>query len=127
MGIKTDMKPGESIDFLDYTIHCCENGDGIVLHKKKQRPQEDYECHLGNYNTKESAMQAAVIYYMICRPEVFAATIYYRCMMGVGQYHEFFLFKNNLLKAGYKMPKEITDDGTINFGLHLNGKPIKFK
>lgn len=118
------MKKGESIQFLDYTIKNSLNNDGIVLMKEKG---ESYESHLGNYATKESAQQAAIIYFMLARPEHFATTLYYRAMGDGGQYLEYFLFKKVLQLEGIKMPGEITAGDGINALVYFKGKPIQFK
>lgn len=120
------MKKGEEIQFLDYTIRNCENNDGIILYKENVEifSPNEYEYHLGNYNTLEAAQQAAVIHFMIARPNHFATTILYRCMSGAGQYHEYFLFEGIVKRCKLKMPKEITLGNGLNFQIYLNDKPL---
>lgn len=121
--MKTNMVKGERITFLDYEIHNCLNDDGIVLSKKGEKAKL-YECHLGNYSTKEDAMRAAIIHFMIARPDQFSATLYYRVMGRNGQYHEYFKFRQVLKDEGIEMPSEITAGNDSNFQIYFNNKPL---
>lgn len=86
--------------FLDYEIHHCTNGDGIVPIKNKP-----YN-HLGNYSNDDEAQIACILYFMLARPEKFATHIFHYTI-GIATMHEYFAFEEVLKKENIKMPKEI--------------------
>lgn len=109
------------IDFLDYKIVICSNGDGIVL--KKDNAGASYECHLGNYSTIEHAQIAAIYFFMIARPTSFATHIMHR-LIGSGTWGEFSIFEKVCKSEGVKLPKEITASKCGNFILNFEGEKI---
>jgi hypothetical protein len=118
--------------FLDYILRDTYNGDGIVL--KKEKKASGYECHLGNYGKCEGqgsidlAKRAAVIFFMLARPEIFATTVFYRLMGNGGQYHEWFLLRRALLEEGIDMPDELSKPiGGLNHQIGYMGKSIFIK
>lgn len=127
----TQLPKGESMTFLDYTIKHCSNGDGMVLMKPGAI---GYECHLGNYGDGMDEMQldnvkkAAVLFYMIARPEVFATCLMQKIMDGSnhGTYREMGLLKQQLKKEGLELPEEITEGEGINALIYYKGEPFKW-
>jgi hypothetical protein len=91
--------------FLDYTIINTGNSDDWVL--LKDNVKSTYECHLGNYSTVDEAKKAAILFFMIARPEVFHASLYYRMNGRSGQYGEYSLLKKQCKKEGIDFPEEI--------------------
>ena len=122
------LKVGDKIDFLDYTIVYTNKADGLVLMKHRDRPQEGYECHLGNFGTNiDNAKKAAIIYFMLARPEHFATNMLYRAMGDVGCYREFSTMKEVLEKEGYALPEEITPIDGMNYLIGYKGKKITWE
>ena len=117
------MKKGKEIRYLDYTIKNCLNDDGIILFKKGKEQRSFYECHLGNFKKLIHAKEAAILYFMIARPEKFATHIYHY-LIGSATSHEWFALKDAILNEGLEIPKELSDDGTINFSIIFNGKKL---
>ena len=121
----TDFKKGDETTFLDYKIKFCTNGDGIVLYKDDFK--HTYETHLGNYSTLDEAQKAAVVFFMIARPEHFATQIMLKVMkQGSGCYHEWFKLKKVLEKEKISMPKELEVTHSPNFMILYNEETIKF-
>lgn len=103
-----EFKKGDIKNFLDYQIKYCTNNDGIVLMKHPDRPQEGYECHLGNYSTLDSAQQAAIIYFMLARPNDFANCLLHKVMRnGSGTVHEYYIMIDVLKREGIEVPEEL--------------------
>ena len=133
------LKKGESLEFLGYTIKNSLNDDGLVLSRESEDAQ-DYETHLGNYGdgenqiAVENAKKAALLFYMLARPEIFAHSLLQKIMRGSGSgiYHEYYLLKRSLEKDGYKMPEEIDveieDDysARANMMIFWDGKPLQW-
>lgn len=94
-----------SYEYLDYTIIMCDNNDGLVLQKTGKKA-EAYEQHLGNYGNTAQIEKAAVLYFMIKRPEHFATNVF-RYATGSGTYHEYFTLYTVVQNEGLKMPSEI--------------------
>lgn len=124
--VKTLAK-GERINFLDYTIKNSLNSDGLVLMKIKMGAA--YECHLGNYGHGDevsinNCKRAAIIYFMLARPEKFAMNMFYRAMGYGGQMHEFYLLRQALREENVEMPEEITCSVDMNAQIMFNNKPL---
>jgi hypothetical protein len=126
------LPKGQSVMFLNYIIKNCENNDGLVLLSPKKE-------HMGNYGegTEENvnnAKQAALIFYMLARPKIFATSILHKIMdgSGSGTVHEWYLLRTSLLseymyKTEADFPPEIKEpiDG-MNCLIGFNGKPLKW-
>lgn len=127
------LPKGESIEFLDYIIKNSSNNDGIVLSKKRNsKGYKDYQIHLGNFGpgdqrSVDNAKIAAIIDFMTCRPETFAATIYYRIMARSGQYHEYYLLERELKINSIPMPEEITPGGGTNSQVYFKKEPLVYE
>ena len=93
----------ETVKFLDYVIVNCRNQDGWVL---KKEDKYDYECHLGNYSCLHSAMEAAVIFFMIARPEKFGVQVFHRAI-GSGTWGEYYTFAEVCKNEDIDLPIEI--------------------
>lgn len=122
------LKKGEKISFLGYTIRNCENNDGIVL---SGTCGSLANSHLGNYGpgtqqSVDNAMQAAIIYYMLARPEVFSACLVNKIMGSStsGTMHEYSRLEGEVKKDGGKMPIEITPGDGMNNMIYFKGKPL---
>lgn len=114
------MKKGTELKYLDYTIKMCSNNDGIVLLKEGVKAKR-YECHLGNFGKNVLlAKQAAVLFFMIARPQAFATHIYHY-LTGSSTSHEWFALKKVILHEGLEIPEELREDGSINFSISFNG------
>ena len=111
--------------YLDYFIIMCQNGDGIVL--QKQKGGALYENHLGNYSNTEDAERAAVLYYMLARPERFATHLFHYAI-GTGTTHEYFALVKSLEADGLGVPEEIQCSNNPNCSItYLQTKINKFK
>lgn len=123
------LEKGHIVKFLDYEIRNSMNSDGLVLYKPKT---SGYECHLGNFGPGSdkdvnNAKRAAIIYFMLARPEPFATTMYYRAMGRGGQYQEYYLLRNYLQLHKLEMPVEITPGDDGNSQIYFNNKPLNVK
>lgn len=124
------LEKGSAISFLDYTIKNCTNSDGLVLQKDKDRPQERYECHLGNFGTGteenvNTCKRYAIVHFMIARPDIFAGIIINKVMRkNSGCMYEFYAFRNACKAEGFDMPVEITAGDGINQMIYFKGKPL---
>ena len=105
--------------FLDYKIITCDNGDGIVLSKEG----ELYESHLGNFSTEEDAEKAAVMFFMIARPNEFATQVYHRTQR-THTMHDYFKFKNVCEKEKITIPASIGCSNDISCILTYRGSKI---
>jgi hypothetical protein len=138
---KIILNKGEKIEFLDYTIRNSKNNDGLVLYKTRDSGSAfDYETHLGNFgpgtaNDILNAKQAALVYYMLARPAIFATSIMQKIMSGGSQhgtYHEWYLLKHSLIddkiyESVDDFPDEIKEPGDgMNMMIYFNGKPLKW-
>lgn len=126
--VKTLAK-GESVQYLDYIIKNSVNNDGLVLLKPFGKL---YETHLGNYGPGEEqnvlhCKRAALIYFMLARPETFATNIYYHVRGYGGQMHEYYLLRNKLQEEGIEMPEEITCSMDMNAQILFNNKLLNKK
>ena len=112
----------DKIKFLDYTIIDCHNSDGIVLCKEQYEVDDMYECHLGNYDTAEDAKRAAILFYMIARPRIFATHIFHY-LIGTGTWGEEKILIEQIKKDGLSVPEElkITKIFDTNFPINFNG------
>lgn len=120
------LPKGKRIVFLDYVIQNSLNNDGLVLMKEGVG---SYEMHLGNYGAGtqqdvDNAKQAAILYFMIARPEFFATAILYRMMGDGGSFHEWYSFKNACLQEGIVLPPEVTASNDGNSVVWFNNHPI---
>lgn len=136
MSKKIILAKGESIMFLGYQIKNSLNNDGVVLSK----PNGDlYETHLGNYgicdkDSIDNAKKAALVHYMIARPDGFSHSILHKIMSGSGSgtYHEWYNLRSSLLQERiYKteddFPLEIQQPGDgVNNLIYFNGKPLQW-
>lgn len=129
------------VRFLGYKMGKSGN-DGIVLARESPDAMHalSYDSHLGNYKTIEDAKKAAVLYFMLARPEQFAgelASIISDRVRGADLPIDWYRFKDAVKKAGFEMPEELTDgdgkpfackryEGATYGGLHLyfNGEPF---
>ena len=134
---KLQLQKGDSIEFLGYTIRNSGNNDGIILSKSKD--YKLYETHLGNYGTGikqnvDNAKQAALIHFMLARPETFATLIIHKIMSGSksGCVHEWYilrdcLLRENIYKTEADFPAEIAEPGDgINCLIYFRGLPLKW-
>lgn len=116
------LQKGESIQFLDFTIWNSLNNDGLVLLSKAG-------THLGNFGAGEqddvdNAKMAAILYFMIARPDKFGVTLIQRLMGRGGQHLEYSLFREVVLKEGLEMPEEITTGGYFEDQVKFKGMKI---
>lgn len=122
--IKHEPNGNPYIEFLDYHIIACTNGDGIVLSKdSKKKGYRLYECHLGNYSSVVDAKKAAIVYFMIARPEDFATNIFHRTGNS-RTCHEWFRLRDVLKKEKIAMPEEIVASNDGNMVITWNGETI---
>lgn len=130
------LKKGEEIKFLDYTIRNSENSDGLILYKEGP-DAKNYESHLGNYgpgdkDSVDNAKQAALVHFMLARPEEFSRCLMKKIMSGSdrGSMDEWYTLKNCLLKEKIytsvdDFPEEIRYSGDgMNCMIYFNDKPI---
>lgn len=117
--------------FLDYDLVDCGKPDGVVL-EKSGKIGLGYETHLGNYGQGEDGFnntkKAAIVYFMLARPNVFATTIFNKVMRaGSGTMHEFFLLKKQLETEGIPMPEEITCIDGMNCMIGYKGETLTWE
>ena len=128
--VRTDIfEKGDKRKFLDYTIEYCNNNDGIIMYKEgvDMLSANHHEQHLGNYATLDDAQTAAIVFFMIARPNIFAHSILNKVLggSGTGTYHEYFLLKEQLRKEGIIQPSEITAlDEPNNYLIGYKGQPL---
>lgn len=124
-GLKLSGGVGEW-NFLGFTIKNTGNSDGYVMFcSKDMKTMNDlYRVHMGNYNELNSAKKAALVQYLMDRPNIFAGLIRNFCLYGKGGYGGFHLLRESLKKEGIDMPKEITKPDSLNSSIIFNGKSI---
>ncbi len=109
--------------FLDYTIKNTGNGDGYVLFKHGKKSKH-YECNLGNFSKAVDARKAAVLFFMIARPEEFATHMYHLATGIGGTCHSWYKFKDVCEKEKIKMPVEIVMSNDMNCLITFNGEKL---
>lgn len=109
----------QEVKFLDYTIAL--TCDGWVITKPKGKL---YECNLGNYSALNDAKAAAVIYFMLERPDIFAKNIFYKLVGHGGCMGEYRTLREVLKKEGIEMPVEITETKDMNSIILVNGMKL---
>lgn len=113
------IRSKEAIKFLDYKIGQSGN-DGIIL-LKERTDGLNYESHLGYYSSVDDAQRAAVLYFMLRRPDQFASEL---CSIISDRARaadlpvDYYRFAHAVKDAGLAMPEELTDGG---------GKPVRCK
>lgn len=123
----SEFKKGDEIFYLDYEIIYCTNNDGIILRKPKS--YAGYEIHLGNYGTLDNAKVAAVVHFMLARPEVFSHSLRNKILKGSrsGTQHEYSLFVDACKAAGVPVPDEVTAGDSLNRMIYFNDKPLQWQ
>ena len=119
-----DKDRNKKIDttFLGFRIKNTGNNDGYILIGDTDK--ELWRSHLGNYGSLEDAQEAALFYFMLDRPNYFASTLCRMALYGHDTHLEYNILSQALVNSRIEMPKEITPDGTSNYGILLNGKPF---
>ena len=110
----------EPIKFLDYTI--TNSSDGIVLVDKNGCNAMPGACCFGKGDSGVSkAKKAAVLLFMIARPEKFDGSLYWRLSGRGGAYHEWFILRRALQEDGIEIPKELLEPAdNLNFMIGFN-------
>lgn len=119
---------GDKKEFLGYAIKYCENNDGIILYNAFISNHNQYESHLGSYDSLDSAQSAAILFYMIARPKVFAKILARKILGGAGTgiHLEYLTLINSLQKEGIDIPAEITPIGGSNKLIGYKGQALHY-
>lgn len=124
--MKQYLNKGESLVYLGFTLLHCTNGDGMVLLSPGQE-------HMGNYGYGspreiDNAKQAAIIFYMLSKPDIFGMCLLHKIMQGTksGTSHEWFLLRDSLKLDKLKMPEEITCGQDLNCMIYYKNKPLQW-
>lgn len=115
----------ETIKYLDYEIKM--TGDGIVISKNDTNEMPG-AMNFGKEWIEEEidkAKRAATLLFMIERPHIFGASLYYRLTGRGGAYWEHGNIKKACKEAGVPIPEELVDpiDG-MNFLIGFKGGPL---